>query len=133
MESQYDSYSGKPTAYLDHNIIDSLVKNRSSLSLSELKENYQVIYSDENLKEIKRSRDGGSQHLDVLESLEAMHLKILVTNNYQITDQAIIIKSNPFVDFESYCNNVEPVHEAMEKATAQSLLKFYGGRVGSDF
>lgn len=133
MGNQYDSYSGKLTAYLDQNIIDFLVKNRNSPFLSELKEDYQVVYSDETLKEIKRAGDGGSQHLDVLESLEAMHLKILVTNSYQITDQAIIIKSNPFVDFENYCNNVEPVYEAMEKATAQSLLKFYGGRVGSDF
>src|SRR5690606_33822608 len=51
----------------------------------------------------------------------------------EVTDKAVLKEINPFDAFEDYCNNIEPVYEAMEKATAQSLLKFYGGRAGSDF
>lgn len=133
MENPNNNYFGKPTAYLDHNIIDIFVKNRNFPFASELREKYQVVYSSETLKEIKRTGDCGSQFLEVLESLEAMHLQILITDSYKVTDKAILKKSNPFDEFENYCKNIEPVYEAMEKATSQSLLKFYGGRVGCDF
>ncbi|WDL84048.1 hypothetical protein IU367_07680 [Aeromonas bestiarum] len=133
MKTPNNIYTGKPTAYLDHNIIDVFVKKRDLPFASELKEKYQIIYSNETLKEVKRTGTRGSEFLEVLESLEAMHLQIQITDSFQITDKAILRKSNPFDEFESYCKNIEPVYEMMEKATAQSLLKFYGGRAGSDF
>ncbi|MCK0186923.1 hypothetical protein MWU31_17000 [Aeromonas hydrophila] len=133
MRTPNKNYDGKPTAYLDHNILDIFVKNRDLPFASELREKYQIIYSDETLKEIKRTGDSGSKFLEVLECLEAMHLRIFITESFKITDKAILKESNPFDAFEDYCKNIEPVYEAMEKATAQSLLKFYGGRAGSDF
>ncbi len=132
MKSPNKSYDGKPTAYLDHNVLDIFVNNRDLPFASELKEKYQIIYSDETLKEIKRTGDNGSHFLEVLESLEAMHLKIFVTENFKVTDQAVLKESSPFDAFKNYCANIEPIYEAMEKATAQSLLKFHGGRTGSD-
>jgi len=128
-----NNYDGKPIAYLDHNILDIFVKNKDLPFASELRGKYQIVYSDETLKEIKRTGDGGSKFLEVLEGLEAMHLRIFITESFKVTDKAILKKTNPFDAFEDYCKNIEPVYEAMEKATAQSLLKFYGGRVGSDF
>ncbi|SEJ13259.1 hypothetical protein SAMN05216201_1052 [Pseudomonas linyingensis] len=133
MKTPNNNYDGKPTVYLDHNILDLFVKTRDLPFASELKEKYQIIYSDETLKEIKRTGDNGSQFLEALESLEAMHLRIFVTESFKVTDRAILKELNPFDAFEDYCKNIEPIYEAMEKATAQSLLKFYGGRAGSDF
>jgi len=40
-------YKGKPTAYLDHNILDLFVKYELSAFLEELKNQFQIIYSDE--------------------------------------------------------------------------------------
>lgn len=131
MKAPNQNYDGRPTAYLDHNILDVLVEKRDLPFASELKEKYQIIYSDETLKEIKRTGDNGSKFLEALEKLEAMHLQIFVTEKFEITDKAIIKELNPFDAFQNYCTNIEPVYEAMEKATAQSLLKFYGGRAGS--
>lgn len=133
MKTPNNNYDGKATAYLDHNILDLFVKSRDLPFASELREKYQIVYSDETLKEIKRTGDNGSQFLEALESLEAMHLRIFVTESFKVTDRAILKELNPFDAFEDYCKNIEPIYEAMEKATAQSLLKFYGGRAGSDF
>lgn len=133
MKTPNNNYDGKPTAYLDHNILDLFVKTRDLPFASELREKYQIIYSDETLKEIKRTGDNGSKFLEALENLEAMHLRIFVTESFKVTGRAILKELNPFDAFEDYCKNIEPIYEAMEKATAQSLLKFYGGRAGSDF
>lgn len=133
MKTPNNNYDGKPTAYLDHNILDLFVKSRGLPFASELKEKYQIIYSDETLKEIKRTGENGSQFLEALESLEAMHLRIFVTESFKVTDQAVLKELNPFDAFKDYCKNIEPVYEAMEQATAQTLLKFYGGRAESDF
>lgn len=133
MKPPINKYHGKMTAYLDHNILDLFVKNTDLLFEAELKEKYQIIYSDETLKEIRRSGVDGSHFLEVLKNLNAMHLQILVTDRFEVTNQAILKETNPFDAFENYCANVEPIYLAMEKATAQTLLKFYGGRKESDF
>ncbi|WP_347253831.1 hypothetical protein [Leminorella grimontii] len=133
MKASNNIYDGKPTAYLDHNVLDVLVKKLNLVFASELREKYQIVYSDETLKEIKRTGSNGSQFIEVLESLEAMHLRVFVTENFEITGQAILKEISPFDAFKNYCENIEPVYEAMEKASAQSLLKFYGGRTGSNF
>ncbi len=132
MTTQNNNYKGKPTAYLDHNILDLIVKNKNLPFTTELKEKYQVIYSNETLKEIKRTGDNGSQFLEALEHLEAMHIQILISDKFEVTNQATLRKINPHSAFENYCANIEPIFEAMENSTAQSLLKFYGGRSGSN-
>ncbi len=50
MEDSTPRYQGKPTAYLDHNILDLLVKNPTLAFKAELKDKFQILYSDENLK-----------------------------------------------------------------------------------
>lgn len=49
MENSTPKYQGKPTAYLDHNILDLIVKNPSIVFKTEVKNKYQVISSDERL------------------------------------------------------------------------------------
>ncbi|NMD50809.1 hypothetical protein HG547_04075 [Shewanella sp. DNRA4] len=133
MENSIPTYQGKPTAYLDHNILDLLVKNPTLSFKEDLRKKYQILYSDENLKEIKRSGENGSQFLDVLDYLEAMHLKFALTPRFECTGDAMISITKPVDAYRNYCQNIEPVYEQLEKSTSQSLLKFYGGRNGDTF
>ncbi|USD66849.1 hypothetical protein [Vibrio sp. SCSIO 43136] len=133
MENSIPKYQGKPTAYLDHNILDLLVKNPEMSFKDELKQKFQILYSDENLKEIKRTGENGSLYLGVLDDLEAMYLKLVLTPQFKFTGDATLDITKPEKAFENYCLNIEPVYERMEKATAQSLIKFYGGRSGDTF
>lgn len=133
MENSTPRYQGKPTAYLDHNILDLLVKTPSLSFGSELREKFQIIYSDENLKEIKRTGKSGSSHLKVLENFGAMYLKLVLTPKFEVTGDATITELSPFVAFENYCENLEPIYENIEQSISQSLLKFYGGRSDADF
>ena len=133
MKNSIPTYQGKPTAYLDHNILDLLVKNPALSFKEELRKKYQVLYSDENLKEIKRTGGNGSLYLDVLDDLEAMYLKLALTPQFEFTGGAMISITKPVDAFKNYCQNIEPVYEQLKRSTSQSLLKFYGGRHGDTF
>lgn len=133
MENSTPRYQGKPTAYLDHNILDLLVKNPSLTFGAELKEKFQIIYSDENLKEIKRTGENGSRYLKLFEELGAMYLKLVLTSKFEVTGDATITELSPFVAFDNYCENIEPIYENLEQSMSQSLLKFYGGRIDANF
>ncbi|MCG7517945.1 hypothetical protein [Vibrio sp. MMH1-50] len=133
MKNSVPTYQGKPTAYLDHNILDLLVKNPSLSFKEELRKKFQILYSDENLKEIRRTGENGSLYLDVLDDLEAMHLRLALTPQFEFTGDARISITKSVDAFRNYCENTEPVYEQLEKSTSQSLLKFYGGRLGDTF
>ena len=133
MENVTPTYQGKPTAYLDHNILDLLVKNPLLSFKEDLRQKYQILYSDENLKEIKRTGENDSLYLDVLDELEAMHLKLVLTPRFELTGDAMISITKPVDAFRNYCQNIEPVYEQLGKSISQSLLKFYGGRHGDTF
>lgn len=133
MENSIPTYRGKPTAYLDHNILDLLVKNPSVDFKTQLKDQFQVIYSDENLKEIKRTGENGSSYLKVLEELGALYLKLVLTPKFEVTGDATITKLSPFVAFDNYCENFNPFYEKLKQSMFQSLLKFYGGRGDASF
>ena len=62
-------YSGKPTLYLDQNILDLFVKNSVGSFGRELMDKFQIVYSDETLKEIRRSSGYESDFLNVLKDL----------------------------------------------------------------
>ncbi len=100
---------------------------------SKLIESYQVIYSDETLKEIKRSGDGYESFLNVLSDLNAYYLKIRVDSDFTPRGDATITDRNPFEAYKDYCDNIEPVYELMQEATLGSLSKFYGGNKGKSF
>lgn len=133
MDNSTPIYQGKPTAYLDHNILDLLVKNPSLIFKDELKQNFQILFSDETLKEIKRTGENGVLYLQTLEDLDAMHLQHVLTHKFEFTGEATIRIINPADAFRDYCENFEPIYERMEKSTSQSVLKFYGGRNGATF
>ena len=133
MESSIPKYEGKPTAYLDHNILDFFVDNPNSDFKKVLKEKFQTIFSDENLKEIMRTGEKGHLYLKVLQDLDALYLKLVLTPKFEVTGDATLTINNPFEVFESYCENIHPVYEQIERSSYQSVLKFYGGRSEDDF
>lgn len=133
MEDSTPTYQGKPTAYLDHNVLDLLVKNPSAAFKTQLKDKFQVLYSDENLKEIRRTGENGSSYLKVFEELGAMYLKLVLTPKFEVTGDATITELSPFIAFDNYCENIEPIYEKLEQSMSQSLLKFYGGRSDANF
>lgn len=133
MENSTPRYQGKPTAYLDHNILDLLVKNPTLAFKAELKDKFQILYSDENLKEIKRSGENGASYLKLFNELGAMYLKLVLTPQFEVTGDATITELDTFVAFDNYCENIDPIYENLEQSMSQTLLKFYGGRSDANF
>ncbi|WP_245568345.1 hypothetical protein [Ferrimonas futtsuensis] len=123
-------YSGKPTLYLDQNILDLFVKNGVGSFGQELIDKFQIVYSDETLKEIRRSTGYENDFLNVLKELGSYHLKIAIEQpGFIITDKATITCRDVFEAFEVYCSN-DNEHENIESSMNQWLFKFSGGRMG---
>lgn len=88
-------YHGKPTLYLDQNILDKIV-DYPMLIEDGLFAGYncQVIYSNETLNEIKRSGEP-DKFLQVLENLKARRMIFEVDQNFKTTGAVII---NPYIN-----------------------------------
>lgn len=124
------SYDGKPTVYLDQNILDVFVKYGFGNLSNGFAKYYQVVYSDETLKEIQRSVGYESQFLDVLKKLNAAHIKLVLEQPHFIdTNNVTITYLDPYEAFEEHCENAEQ-WSGIELAQQQWLLKFSGGRQG---
>lgn len=128
-----DHYSGKSTAYLDQNILDILRKHNPRGFKDELLEKYQIVYSDETLKEIKRSGENYKDFLKILQELKAYHLKVCINEDFTPRGDAIIADRDPFDTYIEYCENLALVYENIQEATASSLFKFYGGNSNQSF
>ncbi|WP_373931610.1 hypothetical protein [Vibrio cyclitrophicus] len=126
------TYEGKPTAYLDHNILDLFVKHGNIDFAVMLRDSFQVVYSDETLKEIKRSGSYADRFLNVLNSLNAFHLKLVLTENFEPTGNATITQRDAFEAFAEYCNQ-EPIYQQIQDSIIQSSFKSFGGRKGDSF
>ncbi|WP_230849741.1 MULTISPECIES: hypothetical protein [Pseudomonas] len=125
------AYDGRATVYLDQNILDLAAKQRDPDFFTRLAEAYQVVYSDDTLREIKRSgRPEG--FLEVLCSLRAMHFKYALDDSFQPTGRLLICSLSPLQAYQSYLT-VEPVYEALLASAHQTTLKMYGGRKESSF
>lgn len=129
-ESRPD-YTGKATVYLDQNVLDLAVKEKDPAFFSRLMNNYQVVYSDDTLREIKRSGQP-EVFLTALESMSAMHFKYQTDHTLQPTGGMLITSHSPFQTYETYLG-IEPIYDVMLAAAHQTNLKLYGGRKGSSF
>lgn len=49
------AYSGKTTVYIDQNVLDIAVKGDDPAFFASITENFQILCSDDTLREIKRS------------------------------------------------------------------------------
>lgn len=130
MEDKFPQYQGKPTAYLDQNILSLFVEGNYHDLAEKLKSNFQIVYSDETLKEIKRSGDHSDKFLLVLKDFEAYHLKlVLKLPEFKETGKATIAKRDPFEAFQEYCKSCSE-YDDIQVAMEQWLFKFSGGRKG---
>ena len=96
-------YQGKPTLYLDQNILDKIVDYPILIEDDRFAGyNCQVIYSNETLNEIERSGKP-DKFLKVLESIKARRMVFEVDKNFQITGAVIINPYiNPFIVYKEY-------------------------------
>lgn len=123
-------YEGKPTVYLDQNILDFFTKEGLGDFGQLLINDYQVVYSDETLKEIRRSKGFEDSFLNVLKELKANYLKLIIEQpSFTITDKASISNRDPYEVYTEYCDNADDGVD-MEHAMQQWLFKFSGGRKG---
>ncbi|MFW9087513.1 hypothetical protein ACOI7N_23575, partial [Pseudomonas sp. P2758] len=83
------TYTGKATIYFDQNVLSMVVKNPTSEFFTSLSKNYQVIYSDDTLREIKRS-GRPEKFLNALDHLSAMHFKYQLNEAFEVTGNMII-------------------------------------------
>lgn len=123
-------YTGKPAVYLDQNVLDQFVEYGIGNFGQQLLENFQVVYSDETLTEIKRSVGYEQKFLQTLKDLGSFHLKIVLEQpGFLETGRAIIIDRDVFGAFEEYCSS-DGEHGNFEKGLSQLLFKLSGGRAG---
>jgi len=119
----------KQTVYLDQNILDVLTKHKVDELRKPLTEDLQVVYSDETLKEIRRSKGFESNFLYTLKTLNAKHLKVDVEHDFTMTNRASITERNPFDAYNEYCYRCdESISNGMENSLFQFLFKLNGGR-----
>lgn len=127
MENDVPQYQGKPTAYLDQNVLDLFVNGEHKEFAEKLKSSCQIVYSDETLKEIKRSGDYSDKFLSVLRDLDAYHLKLVLEQpEFKETDKATLTNRDPLEAFQEYCEN-EKEYDNIQSSMEQWLFKFSGG------
>lgn len=70
-----------------------------------LKENFQVLFSDETLKEIERAGiENSGKYLKVLSYFEPAKIKILLNQDFTPTGEATVQVIDPFEIFDEYLN-----------------------------
>ncbi|MDP0499498.1 MAG: hypothetical protein Q7P63_05290 [Verrucomicrobiota bacterium JB022] len=115
----------KPTLYLDQNVLDMFVKRGVESTLNAIRKQYQVVYSDVTLQEIKNSGPWSDAFIKLLIRLDAAYLRIRVENGYQVTGEAFILKEDPAVVYEGYLEDEGPM--LVQQIMTPFLVKLYGG------
>jgi hypothetical protein len=119
-------------AYLDHNILDLIVKDDRNGIKPLLKEcNLTPIFSNETLVEIKRSAGGEDKFLTVLNEIGAKFLEPVIENNHY-TGTANVHSVDSFQVYAHFLEHEEPLPEYGYGLTGM-LEKFYGGRKDESF
>ena len=113
--------------YFDHNVLDSIIKNdphhvRDMFHDSSVT----AVFSDENLKEIIKSKGYEDKFLAVLKELKAKHIKSVLDNKFIPTGQAEIRAIDPGIALASYVETITPYLGTDYNLTGM-LQKFYGG------
>lgn len=124
----------KPLAYLDQNILDLFVKGGAGDLMHELSSKFHVVYSDETLKEIKRSGEYASRFIEILKRLEAYHIKINVEEgSFIIKGDATVNSTNPEYVYQEYLSREKAEEDDVIAAGNKWLHKFFGGHPNLDF
>lgn len=98
-------YHGKPTLYLDQNILDKIVEYPMLIEDGKFAEyNCQVIYSNETLNEIERSGEP-NKFLQVLENLKSRRIRFEIDNKFERSGKVIIDPYiSPYKIYDDYIN-----------------------------
>ena len=124
MTDKPEAHPRRPTVYLDQNMLDVLATNRASAFFESLRDEYQVIYSPENLAEIRRAGTGSGTFLEVLKNLNAHFMKL--SDNNDSGSVATHSSQNVFHVFESYCVNDDEYNEVQD-SLKRLAFKAHGG------
>ncbi len=130
-DSNPSAYAGKTTVYIDQNILSMAVKEKDPAFFTSISERFQIIYSDDTLREIKRSGNP-EKFLTALDVLNAMHFRYRFNERFEPTGEMILHETSPAHAYDNYLQ-IEPVYDIMLAATHQTTLKLYGGRSDSSF
>lgn len=118
--------------YLDHSILNQMLKGRSKLREVFEANNMQVVYSDANLEEISNSKDKEQEFVSLLDALGAQYLRLVLNDQHRPTDRAVIETAVPDAAFAAYLRNQEE-SPAGDIGLSDILQKFYGGHVNMTF
>jgi hypothetical protein len=134
---EINKYSGEPLIYLDHNVLDKLHKGKLPDFLLSLKaSDFQVVYSDETLNEIRRSGEKSpvysNQFLQLLNDLNAAHIKIRLNQDFSPTEELMVNTISPFDVYSQHCNG-EQIYEDLLASMMLLPFKINGGGVGVSF
>lgn len=84
-------------AYLDHNILDSILKgDRKDIRGFLRTQGFIPVFSNENLAEIHRSRGYEQQFLQLLKELGAKHLSPEFDRDFRRTGRAFVKEVDPY-------------------------------------
>ncbi|MCR8719574.1 hypothetical protein ALQ32_04032 [Pseudomonas syringae pv. tagetis] len=125
------AYAGKTTVYIDQNVLDMAVKGDHSAFFTSLIEHFQILYSDDTLREIKRSGQP-DKFLTALDTLKAMHIRYQFNERFELTGQVILHEIPSAQSYSRYLQ-IEPAYDMMFAAAHQTTLKLYGGRSDATF
>lgn len=119
--------------YLDHNILDALIKGRISRhDLYLCYTNNTIVYSNETLMEIRKSTGYEHKFLEALKDLEACFLFVESTASGHITGNWEIREDDPFVAFNTL-NDTLSITTNSNFGFDEILQKLYGGASDKSF
>lgn len=131
---EYELKIEKPLAYLDQNILDLFVKGGADGLMRELSSNFHIVYSDETLKEIKRSGENAFRFIAILKQLEAYHIKINVEEgSFLIKGDATLSSNDAEYIYQEYLGRERAEEDDVIAAGNKWLHKFFGGQPNLDF
>lgn len=120
-------------AYLDHNILDSMLKGDPKNIRGLLnQEGVVAVFSDENLAEIHRSKGYEQRFLRLLAEVGAQHLFPELDENFRHTGRAFAEEVDPHEAYRRYVDNLSTQGPA-DFGIKSMLEKFYGGRKSESF
>jgi hypothetical protein len=120
-------------AYLDHNVLNQILKGDPDNIKGLLKEkNLSVVFSDENLKEIHRSKGYEKSFLDLLEDIGAKYIEPVLDLKSKSTGQARIHVVKPSIIYEHFLKNKSESFQS-DFGLSEMLKKFYGGQQDKSF
>ncbi len=119
--------------YLDHNVLDSMLKGDPHNVEDLLNDSkYTPVFSDENLKEIHRSKGYENQFLEKLKELKARHIKQVVDSSFIPIRNAEVSIADPHDALSLYIETIQP-YRGVDDGLTGMLQKLYGGLNDTSF